>query len=176
MTKPRKTERLKERQKKNRLKSQNMKNSKLQRKYSESFIAYKNAEGSVIHFKTRLEFIVYKEKMKKTGVSELNLMKGLILYPKTFSEFEIQAYVYNSLIQIGVDVRAEVRAKNSSGRINILDLVIFKDKAPVMILEIKKNRTQNISEQKIEYGNYGIPMRFIMGMKSAEEYIRNPDS
>ena len=110
--------------------------------------------------------------MRRDGVSEQNLMKGLVLYPTAYSEFEIQSYLYSELIKLGVDVRGEVRAKNVSGSNNRMDLVIFKKKIPVMIIEVKKSRQSSILAQKIEYGRFNIPMRFILGMDSAKAYIK----
>jgi type I site-specific restriction-modification system R (restriction) subunit len=71
-----------------------------------------------------------------------------------------------------VDVRGEVRAKNTAGRINILDLVIFQNNEPVMIIEVKKDTTKETTIQKKEYGTFSIPMRFILGMKQAQDYIK----
>jgi len=134
-------------------------------------ITYTNARGAVISFKNLGEYVRYKEKMKEDGISELNLTHGKILVPTKPSHFEIQAYVYSSLLQMGVDVRGEVRAKNKAGKASGLDLVIFEGYKPVMILEIKKSKRNRIDDQKEEYTKFGVPLRFIMGMKSAEAYI-----
>jgi hypothetical protein len=156
---------LKKRQDKNALLKRASKNRKLHRKYASSFIVYQNSEGEILHFKSSNELKAYKKK-------SLKVKQGSVIYPTNHSEFEIQAYIYKELLLMKVDVRGEVRAKNTAGRINILDLVIFQNNEPVMIIEVKKDTTKETTIQKQEYGTFGIPMRFILGMKQAQDYIK----
>jgi hypothetical protein len=101
------------------------------------------------------------------------------------SEFEVQAFLYSALKALGVDVRGEVKwagklpehlskKKKAACR---FDLVIFKDRQAVDILEIKTapvthSRGLEKTRQGTRYRLFGVSVTFIYGMPSAKEYLR----
>ncbi len=115
---------------------------------------------------------------------------GKIVYPSHSSEFEIQSFVYQSLMSLGHDVRGEVRTTNGKSR---FDLVVFVDKHPVLIIEIKKFtaeesqlrspkkgratrvrkqlRTRVVQDKK--YREYELPVSWIEGMQQAVSYVES---
>jgi len=96
-----------------------------------------------------------------------------VLYPNSFSEFEVQAYLYSKLKRMGFDVRGEVSAVNIMGKGSRFDLVIFKKGKASKIIEVKKKREQRIQTQRVKYNRYGIGVHFVMGMEDAEKYIKD---
>lgn len=102
-------------------------------------------------------------------------------YPRRQSEFEIQAYLFSELKAMGLDVRGEVRA----GRESRFDLVVFEERVPKIIVEVKtrklpknpttfraKERTRRREEQLSRYDKYGLPVHLIEGMRQAGEFIQ----
>jgi hypothetical protein len=49
--------------------------------------------------------------------------RGELWYPPRPTEFEIQAFIYSSLLQLGYDVRGEVPAKGGRCR---FDIVVYR--------------------------------------------------
>jgi hypothetical protein len=103
-----------------------------------------------------------------------------IEYPKKLSEFEIQAYIYNTLRAKGFDVRGEVTSRRGSA---ILDLVVFDNRRPVLIIEVKPSAPkrnwarvkvlipENIQEQLDDYRRiFGLEVRLVSGMVHAKEF------
>lgn len=64
----------------------------------------------------------------------------MIQYPKKTSEFEIHSSIFNKLKALGYDVRGEVTFINKNGGRNArFDLVIFKNKNAILIIEVKRS-------------------------------------
>ena len=85
------------------------------------------------------------------------------------SEFEIQAYLYCELRRLGYDVRGEVSTKDGDCR---FDLVVFANKKPVRIIEVKSCRKRYRSRQLEQYRAYGIKVLSVCGMSEAIELVR----
>jgi hypothetical protein len=80
-------------------------------------------------------------------ISEPTARKTKLEYPDKYSEFEVQAELYNRLKQEGLTVRGEVRGSCNDGNKTVgcrFDLVIFNSlKRPVLIIECKNNRSHD---------------------------------
>ena len=76
-----------------------------------------------------------------------------IPYPKTFTEFDIQAWLYVKLHRLGYDIHGEVICRRPYAR---FDLVIFDaDQQPALLIEVKRNaarRTPRQDERSLEFG------------------------
>lgn len=112
---------------------------------------------------------------------------GSIYYPKAgnFSEFEIQAFVYQAIRSLGFDVRGEVYSSNGSCR---FDLVVFNvSKKAAAIIEVKSSGAKAKSRSRVprlfradeseydrqlrRYRRYSIPVHVIEGMAEAERWV-----
>jgi len=108
--------------------------------------------------------------------------KRTIPYPKTESEFEIQAFIYAELRALGVDVRGElvtvffdgINGKQKHRTMCRFDLVIFENKIPIRIVEVKHGRKTFVSERARQcerYRKYGVPVTFVFGMEQAIRFV-----
>jgi len=101
-------------------------------------------------------------------------------YPDLPSEFEVQSRIYTELRSRGLDVRAEVKG----GVRCRFDLVIFSEKKPIRIIEVKKRRIRANSKSPVmqnqrhlmlgqveRYSLYGVPVDLVQGPKDAEFYL-----
>lgn len=97
------------------------------------------------------------------------------------TEFEIQSFLYEQLKGLGYHVRGEVRTICGSC---IFDLVVFRDGAPVRIIEVKKRHRGNggprlIREQVMKkresqvekYKSFGVHVDLVCTMPDAVKYI-----
>lgn len=84
-----------------------------------------------------------------------------IPFPKRMNEFELHCNLYMKLKRIyerkGYRVRAEVSGKNGL-KLSRFDIVIFFDKHPLVIIEVKKNRASFSAKQLKEYSKYNVPL------------------
>jgi hypothetical protein len=99
-------------------------------------------------------------------------------YPRQASEFEIQSTLYHALRQRGYDVRGEVLVQtqekigNAHKTIFRLDLVVFKDRAPFLIIEVKKkNRRNGIRQQMKNYSRVGVRVMPCVGEKEMNNVL-----
>lgn len=93
-----------------------------------------------------------------------------ISYPKRHSEFEIQALLFSALQLLGYDVRGEV--KSSPCR---FDLVIFRNKEAICIIEVKKwikKKTPSKTKQYDRYMSYGLPLVYCGHIEDIQETVR----
>lgn len=103
----------------------------------------------------------------------------IIAYPSDghSSEFEVQAALYSALRELGIDVRGEVKFYGDFGLRDAkascrFDLVIFRDKNPELIIEVKarlKGHRNGIeaTRQFQRYTGFGVPVWFVYGMEGA---------
>jgi hypothetical protein len=81
----------------------------------------------------------------------------VIPYPRRISEFEIHAEVFMILKGLGYDIRGEVSAPGSR-----FDLVMFKNKEPKVVIEVKRlkrpNRFRSNGRRISRYRSYGVPV------------------
>lgn len=106
--------------------------------------------------------------------------KFAIAYPASFTEFEVQAWLYGQLRAMGLDVRGEVRWRNpETGEACRFDLVIFDRGVASEIIEVKDTGRHDTSRpvertrQCHRYRHFGVPVTFIYEMKDAQAYVRN---
>lgn len=95
-----------------------------------------NLKVAELHRAARPQCIRCGGRLDLLGMS-LSNRKGEdgIVYPNAAaSEFEIQAYIYNRLQGMGVSVRGEVPSRTRGCR---FDLVIFKNKTAILVIEVK---------------------------------------
>lgn len=112
------------------------------------------------------------------------LKEKAIRYPGVASEFEIQAYLYHELRELGYDVRGEVLSE--AGR---LDLVVYDaDRMPIRIIEVKKHRCETVKRfrgkgkttgkaqhraQVKRYCELGLPVDVVASLKLAKTYVEH---
>lgn len=105
-----------------------------------------------------------------------------ICYKEFETEFEIQAYIHQTLKDNGINVRGEVIGQIDGDRV-IFDLVIFdKQNDPIEIIEVKQNKgvpqtyksaRAKRSQDQIElYKQFDLPVVLISGIGEAKNYIR----
>lgn len=98
--------------------------------------------------------------------------------PTKPTEFEIQAWLWNSLTMMGFNIRGEVVAQFQDGGYKRqkcrFDLVHFEDGKPLGIIEVKPSRTKHKSEngwvdtrQGRRYHCYKLPVKIVYGMADA---------
>lgn len=93
-----------------------------------------------------------------------------ITYPRTKSEFETQAEIFYKFKELGFDVRGEVniyrpREKWVNGKRKFKDrktycrpdIIIFKFKKPILIIEVKK-KMKGFKKQLKMYKEFGVPV------------------
>jgi hypothetical protein len=96
------------------------------------------------------------------------------------TEFEIQAFLFESIKRMGVVVRGEVASKCGTC---VFDLVVYVDGKPAHIIECKKRKkflgskiaeSQQASKRALQinkYSKFGLPLDVICGMEEAVQYV-----
>lgn len=99
-----------------------------------------------------------------------------ISYPESESEFEVQAKLYRKLVEVGYDVRGEVKAVcEDFGRRRKcrFDLVVFKNSIPKVIIECKNSFSQDFmdikSRQLRRYSKFALPIVECMNSNMIDE-------
>ena len=99
----------------------------------------------------------------------LSCKEDSISYPKDYSEFEIQSFIYNEFKIMNIDVRGEIVSNQRKCR---FDLVVYVDKKPVQIIEVKQSKSKTISDlQHLKYHSYSLPVEYVQGMQEAIHYV-----
>lgn len=116
----------------------------------------------------------------RTGgfVSRITKMAPPFKYVRKYSEFEIQAYVYQNLRDMGHDARGEVQSttkkEEKKGKC-IFDIVVFENWYPIRIIEIKRSPKRNEAvTRKIQiekYLRFGVGIDLVCGMNEARKYM-----
>ena len=107
-----------------------------------------------------------------------------IPYPLRESEFDVQAYLFNRLQEIGLNVKGEVKVKGKFGLKKKqlccrFDLVIFdSNKNPTLIIEVKSGMVSHKTcvedtRQGKRYIHFGVPVCFVYGMEEARVFVNN---
>jgi len=93
------------------------------------------------------------------------------------SEFEIQAFLYSSLLEMGLKVRGEVRCSVGQKRVRF-DLLVFRDDGEAAYaIEVKPKRRMAWraewakGHQCSRYGAAPIPVFMVCGQQQAEEFL-----
>lgn len=106
-------------------------------------------------------------------------------YPKKYSEFEVQANLYAVLkFSYKLDVRGEVAIGQGSGK-SRFDLVVFKDKKAVCIIEVKNQKREGLNtntKQYKKYSSFGLRLFYCLNMSFVKplaeevlEFYKNTD-
>lgn len=94
-----------------------------------------------------------------------------ISYPHCPTEFEIQAWLYCKLKELGFNVRGEVSA---DGNVCIFDLVLFdQNNRAKALIEVKKHESKRRSKQIRRYEDYGLPVVLIEKISGAYRLIED---
>jgi|GEM_PF-3209308 len=112
--------------------------------------------------------------------------------PEYVSEFEVQAFIYWKLKELGLNVRGEVKVPfdNSSELVKYrraqsrgqaycrFDLAIFENNALVEVIEVKTAQSKyyrgpgwTATRQGRRYRSFGVPVTIVHGMKAAEALV-----
>jgi len=97
------------------------------------------------------------------------LSSDTIPYPKRQSEFEIQSHIFQHLLKLGYDVRGSLTSRRRFSR---LDLVIFEQHKPVLIIEVKKPGQYMTQTQRDKYETYGIPLEVVRSIREANSLVK----
>lgn len=101
------------------------------------------------------------------------------------TEFEVQAYIYNSLCELGLVVKGEVVYETSRrktkdktrGEKCRFDLVIYENRKAIRIIEVKARQVSHkngleATRQSRKYRSFGVPVTFVYGIDDAIEFVR----
>lgn len=105
--------------------------------------------------------------------------RHVVPYPPEQSEFEVQAFLYSSLKNAGLNVRGEINVRGDFGfrkrGLCRFDIVIYDEhEQPTLIIEVKSYTFRRASKpientrQAKKYRQFGIPVWFVYGMHNAE--------
>ena len=92
--------------------------------------------------------------------------------PSVMSEFEVQAFLWHGLRQLGWNVRGEVKARFNKRTTVRFDLAVFNDSKLKGIIEVKgapiKHKTSwTDTRQGTRYSQFDVPVRIIYGYQQA---------
>lgn len=98
--------------------------------------------------------------------------------PKTPTEFEVQAYVWNELRRKGVNARGEVKTKFEKRCFVRFDVAIFEGGKLTHIIEIKRSKMKHKTRwedtrQGQRYNQFGVPVTILYGMEDAEKFVND---
>jgi hypothetical protein len=134
---------------------------------------------------------IHKERQKNLANRRRAILRGesqkqfLPAWDSLYTEFEVQAYLYAEFKARGFLVRGELKTKCGKCK---FDLVLYSEREPVRIIEVKNGRTLNgkynpvkspaktESEQIDKYAEFGVPVDLIRGMEEAIAFVREYDA
>jgi hypothetical protein len=96
--------------------------------------------------------------------------------PTGYTEFEVQAYVWNRLKSLGVNARGEVKTKYKKRSYVRFDIAIFDGGSLSHIIEIKRSAIKHKTSwedtrQGQRYNEFGVPVTILYGMEDAIRYL-----
>lgn len=96
--------------------------------------------------------------------------------PNRMTEFEVQAYLWNALRQIGFNVRGEVKAKYAGRGSVRFDLAVFEDGKLAGIIEVKATKIRHrisweATRQGYRYNQFGVPVQIVYGYEEAQDLV-----
>ena len=95
----------------------------------------------------------------------------------TASEFEVQAFLWWRLRELGETVRGEVKYYPSGKRgVCRFDLVVYDGEKATHIIEVKSAPVKHrngveATRQGHRYVQFGVPVTFVYGMRDAEHFL-----
>lgn len=128
-------------------------------------------------------FVLISRKQRHTMIEKLEFESSdhVIQFPEMESEFEVQAFLYSKLIDLGYAVRGEVQVLGNFGLRKTkascrFDLIVFEKQQPILILEIKARKVKHKTcvedtRQSQKYRTFGIPVWFVYGMEGAKQVL-----
>jgi len=121
------------------------------------------------------EHIIYN-KESSVRYRDLKIIKRLttrgsteIPCPDSPSEIDITSKILAYLVSNGLNAKSEVLSLDGTCR---FDIVIFKNKRPVKIIEVKTDSGVFTHAQKCKYKRFHIPFQLIKGMREARRYMK----
>lgn len=103
---------------------------------------------------------------------------SVVAEPQHQTEFEVQATLYTALRELGFNVRGEVRVRYGERGQCRFDLAEFDDGRLKGIIEVKaapithrNSKGWNGTRQGRRYGEWGVPVVVVYGMKDAIQLI-----
>ncbi len=96
--------------------------------------------------------------------------------PDRPTEFEVQAFLWNGLRELGINARGEVKTTFSGRSCVRFDIAIFEGGELTGVLEIKSSpvnhkTTWGDTRQGDRYSQFGVPVRLICGMDQARQCL-----
>jgi hypothetical protein len=101
------------------------------------------------------------------------ILKSSIPYPSRLSEHEVQTRLFNELISLGIDARCQV--SSADGKC-LFDIVVFKDRLPILIIEVKRSFALlggRKGNQIHKYRQYGIKVISCQGPEAIRSCIES---
>ena len=105
-----------------------------------------------------------------------------ILYPKKISEFEVHSDLFHKLKEelspLGFEIRGEVplltleRFGRARRQVSRFDIVIFRGKNPLLVIEVKKRSSRGWQKQKRKYSQYGTRVTLCCGPNQINNTIK----
>ena len=109
-------------------------------------------------------------------MSSKNDPRPEVLEPTCMSEFEVQAFLWAGLRDLGFNVRGEVKTQYTKRCFVRFDLALFVDGKLAGILEVKKSAikhhtTWEDTRQGTRYNDFGVPVKIVYGYEQAQALI-----
>ena len=100
-----------------------------------------------------------------------------INFDQSMTEFEVHAFIYSELKRHGVQVRGNISSPFGGGKVCRFDIVIFDNKKPTRIVEVKSGTNsqpcgmRGEGRQCFRYRQFGIPLIYVIGMDAAKLFV-----
>lgn len=100
----------------------------------------------------------------------------MVKEPEQDSEFEVQAFLWNGLRELGVNARGEVSVPYAKRQKVRFDIAVFESGVLMGIIEVKarpvNHRTNwEDTRQGRRYTTFGVPIRIVYGMDQANQTL-----
>lgn len=104
--------------------------------------------------------------------------KDAVNEPTFMSEFEVQAFLWSELRELGFNLRGEVKTKFAHRCYVRFDLALFEDGKLTGIIEVKKSPMKHKSSweetrQGIRYNDFGVPVKIVYGHDQAKSLVHD---
>ncbi len=128
--------------------------------------------------------VVFLSSLLKIEQPNDNKLKYTIKYNKRTSENQIQALLYNNLVDLSLDVQTDVlgtiyNPNTKKTQICHFDIVVFENKEAKAIIEVKRTenpkQTNKSNKQRVLYQRFGVPLFYCYGQKGINNIIEHFD-
>lgn len=98
--------------------------------------------------------------------------------PTCYNEFEVQAYLWTQLRNLGINARGEVKSRFAGRAMVRFDLAIFENRRLVCVIEtkaapIRHKVSWEATQQGSRYLQFDVPIVLVYGMPQAEAIIED---